>query len=54
MNITFPLTAGLIASMLHVITGAAISVVDKEEAKKTFDILKQLGELHDLDTPDLN
>lgn len=34
--------------MVHV--GAAISVVDEEEAKKTFDILKQLGELHDLDT----
>jgi hydrogenase expression/formation protein HypC len=33
--------------MVHV--GAAISVVDEEEAKKTFDILKQLGELHDLD-----
>jgi len=36
--------------MVHV--GAAISVVDEEEAKKTFDILKQLGELHDLDTPE--
>ena len=34
--------------MVHV--GAAISVVDEEEAKKTFDLLKQLGELHDLDT----
>jgi len=36
--------------MVHV--GAAISVVDEEEAKKTFDLLKQLGELHDLDVPD--
>jgi len=36
--------------MVHV--GAAISVVDEEEARKTFDILKQLGELNELDTPD--
>ncbi|MGB5376919.1 HypC/HybG/HupF family hydrogenase formation chaperone [Muriicola sp.] len=36
--------------MVHV--GAAISVVDEDEAKKTFDILKQLGELNELDTPD--
>lgn len=34
--------------MVHV--GAAISIVDEEEAKKTFDLLKQLGELHDFDT----
>ena len=33
--------------MVHV--GAAISLIDEEEAKKTFDLLKQLGELHDLD-----
>lgn len=33
--------------MVHV--GAAISVVDEIEAKKTFDILQQLGELDDLD-----
>ena len=33
--------------MVHV--GAAISVVDEDEAKKTFDILKQLDELQDLD-----
>ncbi len=38
--------------MVHV--GAAISVVDEVEAKKTFDILKQLGELNELDPPDLN
>ena len=39
--------------MVHV--GAAISIVDEEEAKKTFELLKQLGELHDLDTTeDLN
>jgi len=38
--------------MVHV--GAAISVVDEEEAKKTFTILKQLDELHDLDSPDIN
>jgi hydrogenase expression/formation protein HypC len=36
--------------MVHV--GAAISVVDEEEARKTFDILKQLGELNELDPPD--
>ena len=33
--------------MVHV--GAAISVVDEIEAKKTFEILQQLGELQDLD-----
>ncbi|MGB5646560.1 MAG: HypC/HybG/HupF family hydrogenase formation chaperone [Muriicola sp.] len=38
--------------LVHV--GAAISVVDEDEAKKTFDILKQLGELNELDTPDSN
>ena len=32
--------------MVHV--GAAISIVDEEEAKKTFEILLQLGELDDL------
>jgi len=36
--------------MVHV--GAAISVVDEDEARKTFDILKQLGELNELDAPD--
>ena len=36
--------------MVHV--GAAISVVDEVEAKKTFDILKQLGELKELYSPD--
>jgi len=36
--------------MVHV--GAAISVIDEDEAKKTFDILMQLGELNDLDVPD--
>ena len=35
--------------MVHV--GAAISVVDEKEARKTFDILKQLGELDELDDP---
>ena len=38
--------------MVHV--GAAISLVDVEEAKKTFDLLKQLGELHDLEDPQIN
>lgn len=32
--------------MVHV--GAAISVVDEEEAQKTFEVLSQLGELEDL------
>lgn len=32
--------------MVHV--GAAISIVNEEEAKKTFEILQQLGELDDL------
>ncbi|MDX1828545.1 MAG: HypC/HybG/HupF family hydrogenase formation chaperone [Lutibacter sp.] len=36
--------------MVHV--GAAISVIDEDEAKKTFDILMQLGELNDLDNPE--
>jgi len=36
--------------MVHV--GAAISIVNEEEAKKTFDLLLQLGELHDLDNPE--
>lgn len=34
--------------MVHV--GAAISVVDEKEAQKTFDILRQLGELNDLES----
>ena len=36
--------------LVHV--GAAISTIDEEEAKKTFDLLKQLNELQDLDSPD--
>ena len=36
--------------LVHV--GAAISTIDEEEAKKTFDLLKQLDELHELDDPD--
>ncbi len=36
--------------LVHV--GAAISTIDEEEAKKTFDLLKQLNELQDLDPPD--
>ena len=32
--------------MVHV--GAAISIVNESEAKKTFEILQQLGELNDL------
>lgn len=37
--------------MVHV--GAAISIIDEDEARKTFDLLKQLGELHDLEETDL-
>ena len=37
--------------LVHV--GAAISTIDEEEAKKTFELLKQLNELHDLDEPDI-
>lgn len=33
--------------MVHV--GAAISVVNEEEAQKTFELLKQLGELQELE-----
>ena len=34
--------------MVHV--GAAISIIDEDEAIKTFDLLKQLGELHEIET----
>ncbi len=37
--------------LVHV--GAAISTIDEEEAKKTFELLKQLNELHDLDPPEV-
>ena len=33
--------------LVHV--GAAISTIDEDEAKKTFDLLKQLGELNEID-----
>ena len=33
--------------LVHV--GAAISTIDEEEAKKTFELLKQLNELHELE-----
>ena len=35
--------------MVHV--GVAISVVDEEEAAKTFELLRQMGELNDLNPP---
>ena len=38
--------------LVHV--GAAISLIDEDEAKKTFDLLKQLDELHDLDDSQIN
>ncbi len=34
--------------LVHV--GAAISIVDEEEAKKTFELLEQLGETDELNT----
>ena len=37
--------------LVHV--GAAISIIDEIEAKKTFEILLQLGELNDLENLDL-
>lgn len=36
--------------MVHV--GAAIAVVDEEEANKTFEVLRQLGELDELSPPE--
>ena len=36
--------------MVHV--GVAISVVNEEEANKTFELLKQIGELNDLNPPE--
>lgn len=36
--------------MVHV--GAAIAIVNEEEAVKTFEILRQLGELDELETGD--
>jgi hydrogenase expression/formation protein HypC len=38
--------------LVHV--GAAISLIDEDEARKTFDLLKQLGELQDLDDSHIN
>lgn len=38
--------------MVHV--GAAIAVVNEEEAQKTFEVLRQLGELDDLSPPELH
>ncbi|MCV6631774.1 MAG: HypC/HybG/HupF family hydrogenase formation chaperone [Flavobacteriaceae bacterium] len=37
--------------MVHV--GAAISIIDEEEAKKTFAVLKQLDELEELEGPEM-
>ena len=33
--------------LVHV--GAAIATIDEQEAKKTFDLLKQLDELHEIE-----
>lgn len=37
--------------MVHV--GAAIAVVDEDEARKTFEVLRQLGELDELSPPEI-
>ena len=37
--------------LVHV--GAAIGIIDEEEAKKTFELLQQLNELEELDTPEI-
>ena len=37
------------ALLKRISTGAAISIIDEEEAKKTFELLKQLDELHELE-----
>jgi len=37
--------------LVHV--GAAISTIDEDEAKKTFELLKQLDELDDLNSPNM-
>ena len=36
--------------LVHV--GVAINVVDEEEAKRTFNFLKQMGEVEELESPD--
>jgi hydrogenase expression/formation protein HypC len=36
--------------LVHV--GVAINVVDEEEAKRTFEFLKKMGEVEELETPD--
>ncbi len=33
--------------LVHV--GAAISIIDEKEAKETFDLIKQMGEMEDLE-----
>ena len=38
--------------LVHV--GAAISTIDEEEAKKTFELLKQLDELNELENDETN
>jgi hydrogenase expression/formation protein HypC len=38
--------------LVHV--GAAISTIDEEEAKKTFELLKQLNELHEIEDNESN
>ena len=38
--------------LVHV--GAAIGIIDEEEAKKTFELLQQLNELEELNPPENN
>ena len=43
-----------IGDYLLVHIGATISTINEEEAKKTFDLLKQLNELNELDNDETN
>jgi len=43
-----------IGDYVLVLVGAAISIIDEEEAKKTFELLKQLDELNELENDKTN
>jgi hydrogenase expression/formation protein HypC len=40
-----------VGSYVLVHVGFALSVIDEEEANRTFDLLRQMGQLGELDTP---
>lgn len=48
----FMVPEALIGDYVLVHVGVAINVVDEEEAKKTFNYLKQMGEVEELESPD--